>query len=336
MTKKKFGAAFCAAAVLSVALAFTSCGRDTGVTVIRVADIWSSSHPMARGVSEIFAPMIEAQTDGAIRVEVFHYGQLGNEQSLWDSVRSGAIDAVVVGTVMNSEYTPMLIADWPFLYRDLYHAKNVWTGSFAEQFKGDFNAFFPEVVMLSVGPNSARTFTSNLPLTSFADFQGQRIRMPANPIHTGIATDLGASAQIIPLSELFTALQTGVVDGQDNGMVTVLSERFNEVQAYLFETNHIVATMHIIMNSGALSRLNPEYQEIIRNAANAAAAFAWDEYILSGDINRQTLRDAGVIVTVPTPEDQQLLVNAVQPTIERLYAENAWARELTERVRNVQ
>jgi TRAP-type C4-dicarboxylate transport system substrate-binding protein len=82
---------------------------------------------------------------------------------------------------MNAGYKPMLISGWPFLYRDLPHAKNVWTGSFAADFIQEFDAKFPATHMLSVSPNSARTFTSNKKLTSVDDFKGQKLRMPSKP-----------------------------------------------------------------------------------------------------------------------------------------------------------
>jgi TRAP-type C4-dicarboxylate transport system substrate-binding protein len=160
--------------------------------------------------------------------------------------------------------------------------------------------------------------------------------MPQNPIHVGIATDLGASVQVIPLNELFSALQTGVVDGQDNGMVTVLSEKLNEVQKFLYETNHIVATMNIIANAGFLDNLSAEHQGIIRDAAKQAAAWAWDEYIKSVDVDRQALIAAGMTITQTTPAVQAQIIQAIQPTLNRLYSENDWARPLTDKVRAVQ
>jgi TRAP-type C4-dicarboxylate transport system substrate-binding protein len=190
--------------------------------------------------------------------------------------------------------------------------------------------------MLSVGPNSARTFTSNKKLTTVDDFRGQKLRMPSNPIHVGITENLGASAQVIPLNELFNALQTGVVDGQDNGMVTVLSEHLNEVQQYLYETNHIVATMEIIVNAGVYNGLSAETQKIVSDAAKEAAAWAWDTYIKSVDADRATIQASGVTVTPVTAADQQRIIQAIQPTLDKLYAENSWARALTDKVKAVQ
>jgi tripartite ATP-independent transporter DctP family solute receptor len=311
-------------------------GGEQKKITIKVGDTWSSTHPIAQALDQVFKPQIESKTNGAVTVEVYHSGVLGNEQALWDGVRNGSIEVVVIGSVMNTEYKPMLISDWPFLYRDLNHAKAVWTGSFATDFLKDFDAFFPQVHMLSVGPNSARTFTSNKKLTSVDDFKGQKFRMPSNPIHVGIAENLGASAQVIPLNELFNALQTGVVDGQDNGMVTVLSEHLNEVQKYLYETNHIVATMEIVVNAGLYDGLNANTKKIISDAAKEAASWAWDTYIKSVDADRDTIRQSGVTVTPCTAEDQARIIAAIKPLLDKLYAENNWAKPLTDKVKAVQ
>jgi tripartite ATP-independent transporter DctP family solute receptor len=328
-------AVFWVVALCAVSFFALGCKKE-GKTILKVGDTWSATHPIAQALDQVFKPEIEKKTNGAVTIEVYHSGVLGNEQALWDGVRNGSIEVVVIGSVMNTEYKPMLISDWPFLYRDLNHAKDVWTGAFATDFLKDFDAFFPQVHMLSVGPNSARTFTSNRKLTTVDDFKGQKFRMPSNPIHVGIATDLGASAQVIPLNELFNALQTGVVDGQDNGMVTVLSEHLNEVQKYLYETNHIVATMEIVMNAGVYDKLPAETQKIIKDAAKDAASWAWDTYIASVDTDRETIRNSGVTVTPVSPADQARIIEAIQPTLNKLYAENNWAKTLTDKVKAVQ
>ena len=226
----------------------------------------------------------------------------------------------------------MLISDWPFLYRDLNHAKNVWTGSIADEVSGKFEEAFPEVNLLSWGPNSARTFTSNKKLTSVEDFAGQKFRMPNNPIHVGITQDLGASPAVIPLGELFTALETGTVDGQDNGMVTVTAQNFQEVQKYLYETNHIVATLEIIANSDKLAQMSESQRQIIRDAAKATAVQAWDDYIASVDKDRKTIEDAGMIVTPCTVEDKEKIIEKIQPTLNKLLAENDWAEDLIAKI----
>jgi tripartite ATP-independent transporter DctP family solute receptor len=304
--------------------------------VIKVGDTWGESHPMAAALDTVFKPQVEKGTNGAITVDVYHSGTLGNEADLWNGVRNGTIEVVIVGTPMNQEYPVMMISDWPFLYRDLNHARTIWTGAIADEVSTGFHEKFPNVHMLAWGPNSARTFTSNKKLASVDDFKGQKFRMPSNPIHVGIAQNLGASAQVIPLGELFSALETGVVDGQDNGMVTVISEAFYEVQKYLYETNHIIATLEILVNAPFFDKLSADQQKVIRDAARATSVKAWDDYIASVDKDRQFLKDKGVTVTACSTEDQQKIIQMIKPLTDKLYAEQPWAKPLTDKIRAVQ
>ena len=304
--------------------------------ILKVGDNWGESHPMAAALDKVFKPQVEKGSKGAITVDVYHSGTLGNEGDLWNGVRNGTIEVAVVGTPMNQEYSTMMISDWPFLYRDLAHAKKVWTSSIADEINAEFHQKFPTVYMLGWGPNSARTFTSNKKLTSVDDFKGQKFRMPSNPIHVGIAQNLGASAQVIPLGELFSALETNVVDGQDNGMVTVISEAFYEVQKYLYETNHIIATLEILVNAPFFDKLAAEHQKVIRDAARATTAKAWDDYIASVDKDRQFLKEKGVTVTACSAADQQRIIEMIKPLTDKLYAEQAWAKPLTDKIRAIQ
>lgn len=305
----------------------------TGPTLtFRVADNWNPTHPSAAAIDEIFKPRVERNSGRTLTAEVYHSGTLGNEAELWDGVRNGTIDMAVIGTVMNQEFPVMLISDWPFLYTDVKHAKDVWTGRIATDISARFHEQFPTTEILGWAPNSARTFTSSKPLTSVADFAGQKFRMPANPIHLGIANNLGASAQVIPLGELFSALETGVVDGQDNGMVTVRSEGLYEVQSHIYETNHIVATLEIIANTAFLDRLSDDQEAIVREAAEESARWAWDAYLESIDADRTFLSDEGLTITELTPQARQEMIDRLQPLLDQLYAENAWAPELVERI----
>ena len=335
MKVKKLISVLLAAGMIATVAA--GCGGSGGAKTLRIGDNWGASHPMAAALDNVFKTQIEEQTNGELTVEVYHDGLLGDEANLWQSVRDGSVDFVVVGTPMNQEFSEMLISDWPFLYRDLEHAKNVWTGEVADEVTADFNEFFPEVEMLSWLPNSARTFSSSKKLTCVEDFAGQKFRMPNNPIHVGMVEDLGGSVQVIPLGELFTALETGTVDGQDNGMVTIVDQSFQEVQSYLYETNHIIATMEIIVNKSTMDSLTEEQQQVVRDAAKAAAVQAWDDYIASIDEDRQIIEDAGVTVTQLTAEEREKMIAAIQPTIDELLEQNAdWAPDLIAKIDAVQ
>ncbi len=321
------------AACLALFAASSSFAADP--ITIKVGDNWNNTHPMAAALDTVFKTQVEKGSKGTIKVDVYHSGTLGNEGDLWGGVRNGTIEVAIVGTPMNQEFPTMMISDWPFLYRDLNHAKKVWSSPIADEINVEFHKKFPSVYMLGWGPNSARTFTSNKKLTSVADFKGQKFRMPGNPIHMGIAQNLGASAQVIPLGELFSAMETGVVDGQDNGMVTVVSQAFNEVQKYLYETNHIIATLEILVNAPFFDKLSAENQKVIRDAAKATSAKAWDDYIASVDKDRQYLKGKGMTVTPATAADQQQIIEMIRPLTDKLYKEQAWAKPLTDKIRAV-
>lgn len=301
---------------------------------MKVGDNWGSTHPMGRALSEVFKPRVEALTSGAVKVDIYSDGTLGSEGDLWNGVRNGSIEMVVIGTPFNQEWSKSLISDWPFLYRDLEHARSVWSSEIADDLNKEFHEKFPSVYMLAWGPNSARTFSSNKKLTRVEDFVGQKMRMPSNPIHVGIARNLGASAQVISLDELFSALETGIVDGQDNGMVTILSQSFDQVQKYVYETNHIVATLEIVVSAPFLDKLPAEYQKVIREVAQETAQKAWTEYIGSVDKDRQTLKDRGVVVTPCSDAERAVIIQKIQPLLDTLYAQNAWAEELTTKIKN--
>jgi len=321
--------------LISASLVFAAGSSEKGTTyTIKVGDNWGSNHPMGKAVKEVFKPEVEKQTNGAVKVDIYSDGTLGSEGDLWNGVRNGTIEMAVIGTPFNQEWSKSLISDWPFLYRDLTHAKKVWTSEIADQMNNEFHQKFPSAYMLAWGPNSARTFTSNKKLTSVDDFVGQKFRMPSNPIHIGIAQNLGASAQVIPLNELFSSLETGVVDGQDNGMVTILSQSFDQVQKYVYETNHIIATLEIVISAPFLDSLPEDYQKIVISAAKATTERAWDDYIASVDVDRKTLIDRGVVVTATTEADQALIIKKIQPLLDTLYAQNDWAKELTTKIKN--
>ncbi|GAB3191496.1 TRAP transporter substrate-binding protein [Nesterenkonia suensis] len=328
-----------ATTALALILPLASCAGagDDGTTTLTLANVWDVDHPMSQAIEDVFVEEVERRTDGLIQVDTFHGGTLGSEDELWDSVRNGSIDSAVIGSGMNQEYPTMLISDWPFLYRDLEHAQTVWTDSpVALQLAEDFHDHFSSTYVLAWGPNSARTFSSNRPLQSVEDFAGQRFRMPGNPIHLGIAESLGANPQIIPLGDLFTALETGVVDGQDNGMVTLIGEALYEVQDYVYETNHITAVLPFVTNARFLDDLPAEHREIVQEAAIETADVAWQNYLDGIEDERDFLEDHGVTVTELSDADRDQMIDMLDALYENLYAEHEWAEDLVDSIEEVQ
>ena len=160
---------------------------------------------------------------GRYDIQIYNSGVLGSEKVTYDYTKSGIVEMCVVGTTMWSETPKMSIPDFPFLFDSVEHARVCYQGELGEYIAEDLESTQP-LKLLSWYPNGAREFTSNKKLESLDDFNGQKLRMPNNPIHVKLAESLGANVVIMDMGEVFTALEQGVADGQDNPLATVKTE----------------------------------------------------------------------------------------------------------------
>jgi TRAP-type C4-dicarboxylate transport system substrate-binding protein len=299
---------------------------------IRVASAHAATHPTSIAMRDVFKKIIEEETGGTFKVTVHEADVLGEEKDLYDGVKTGSVEVVSIGTAMSDEYSKMLIADWPFLFRDLVHAREVFTGAIGVELIAEYNAMNNGSKMIGGwSPNNARTFSSNKPISMPADFQGQRICMPNNPIYLQLVELLGAEA--ISMKDISGALKQNVIDGQDNGMSQIRASGWYENQKYLYETNHMVSPIEILVNTKFLESLSPEHQAIIEKAATAATEHAWDLYEASIDEDRKFLQDNGMTIVQPTEEDKTTIIEMMEPLYADLRAHYPWAEELTGRIR---
>ncbi|GMO41289.1 MAG: TRAP transporter substrate-binding protein [Termitinemataceae bacterium] len=326
--------------IFLLAFLFTACDKNNKKNyVIHVGCIWSETHPMVAAAKNVFKTTVEKETNGRVLVNIKDSTTIGlEEDALWDNVRKGKIEAAILGSSMNNEWQPILVLNWPFLYRDLQHARNVWTSSsFTNDMNKQFHENFSDAYVLAWGPNSARTFTSNKKLTNVDDFAGQTFRVPDNPIHIGIVESLGAVAEKIKIDNLYESLKEKIVDGQENGMVTVISEHLDDVQKYLLETDHIISTLEIIINADFFDDLPYNYQTIVSDAAKESALAAWNNYIESIDKDREYLKSKGLTITICATDDLALFNSKVEKFTDELMLDNlSWAPALLGKIRAIQ
>ena len=221
LTKK----GLCTLLVTAMAVgALSGCaGQEGEGKLVKISVCVSNQTPAAKALEEVLKPMIEEKTDGKYNVQIYNSGVLGSEKVTYDYTRNGIIEMCVVGTPMWSETPKMSIPDFPFVFRDVEHARRCYQGELGDYIAEDIESSQP-VQLLSWMPNGARVFTSNKKLEGLEDFKGQKLRMPNNPIHVKLAESLGANVVIMDLGEVFTALEQGVADGQDNPLATVKTE----------------------------------------------------------------------------------------------------------------
>lgn len=313
--------------------ALTGCSGQSqeGGKLVKVAVCVSNQTPATISLEEVFKPMVEEATGGKYNLQIYPSGVLGAEKVVYDYTKAGITEMCVVGTPMWSENPKMAIPDFPFVFRDVEHARHCYQGELGDYIAEDIEATQP-IQLMSWFPNGARVFTSNKPLTSLEDFKGQKLRMPNNPIHVKLAESLGANVVIMDMGEVFTALEQGVADGQDNPLSTVRTEGWYEVQDYVYLTNHIVASLELFSSNDFWNSLPEEDQQIFQEASDAASDYAWDTYIAQLAEDEQFMVDNGLTVTALSDEDREKMKEMIQPVYDYLDSEYEWAADVREMI----
>lgn len=302
-----------------------------GGKLVKVSSVVSSQQPATIALKEVFKPRIEELTEGRYNIAIYDSGTLGSDKSTYDYTRSGIIEMCVVGTPMWSETPIMSVPDFPFVFRDVEHARRCYQGEVGEHIAQTVESEQP-VKLMSWFPNGARVFSSSKKLESLDDFKGQKLRMPNNPIHVKLAESLGANVVIMDMGEVFTALEQGVADGQDNPLTTVKNEGWYEVQDYIYETNHMVASLELFSSNEFWKDLSPEDQAIFEQVAQETSDYAWDLYIEQLETDRDFMKDNGLTVTEVSEEERAKIVEKVQPVYDYLNSKYDWAQGIMDMI----
>lgn len=334
MKKRTFFKTLCAGIMLlSLPACDDGASIGSGPRIVKVSSVVAATHPSTIALKEVFKPMIESRTNGKYQIDIYDSGQLGDEKQSFDYTRQGIIDMSVLGTVMWSEVPKMSVPDFPFLFKDIPHARKIYQGEIGKEIADSFEADQP-IKFLAWMPNGARVFSSGKPLQSPEQFKGQKIRMPNNPIHVKVAELLGANVAIMGLGEVFTALEQGVVDGQDNPLSTFVQQGFYSVNKNIYETNHMISSLELLANVNFWNDLSEEDKAVFSEAAKATSDKSWDLYQESIEEDKKLVQEKGGTITVPSEADKQKLMEKMQPLYDNLYKQYDWAEALVKKIRN--
>lgn len=247
---------------------------------------------------EKVAALVSERTDGDVEFQIFPQGQLGNQRQMNEGVQLGTLEATVAPAAFLGGFNPLIsILDIPYLMpEDASAAAELRDGPFGQALLDSFSD--KGMVAIDLWPNGKKEFTSNEPLDSITDFAGQKFRVMDSSILIEQFNALGASAIALPFGELYTSLQTGVVDGQENPLDTIKAMKFYEVQKNLVVSDHGAMEDVILFNPMFWDSLPENYQSIIKEAfaevipeltAHKAAAVA---------ASLETIKEAGTNVRV--------------------------------------
>lgn len=223
-------------------------------------------------LSLFFKEQVEARTNGSVTVTIFPQGQLGNDAAMIDGTRSGIIDIAMSGLNNFTGLVPQAGAlELPFMFPTRDTAYAVLDGEIGQ----GISAEFPQHGMKVLGypENGYRNMTNNRgPIRTPADVAGLNMRVNNSKALNDMFAVLGANPLQLPVAELYTALETGVVDAQDHPIGIVLSFKFNEVQDYLSLTQHAYSALALVMNDAKFNSLTADEQAVIVDVAAEAVA----------------------------------------------------------------
>lgn len=287
--------------VLSFAAASGSAALAQEVT-LRASGSFQPGHSSSLAM-ERFRDSVVEKTNGEVRIDLFPANQLGGAEQQVDQVRRGSIFMSWSGPSFWARVVPELEAlSLPFVLPDPESAFKLVDGPVGEQLEEKLEE--RGVVVLGWGDLGARHVTnSRRALKTIEDFDGLKIRMQPNEVHLRTFRALGANPAPLDIAELFSALQQGVMDGQENPYSIILTNRFQEVQDHLSDTAHFYDYVVFLANQEEFDKLKPEYQEAIRTSM--AEAIEWQRQE-NGEANAKALEELKAAGMTFTPVSDEL------------------------------
>lgn len=248
-------------------LAFTSNPVHAQDYVARIGHLESPQQSRHIHLERV-ADMVAKRTGGAVEFQIFPQAQLGNQRVMTEGVQLGTLEATVSPAAFLGGFNPTVsVLDIPYLMpSDGAKAQALRESPFGDALLKTFSN--KGVVGVAWWPNGLKNFTSNKPLDNIAAFADQKFRVMDSKILIEQFNGLGASAIALPFGELYTSLQTGVVDGQENPLDTIQRMKFFEVQDYLVISEHGAMEDIVLFNPAWWESLPEKYQVIINDAFN--------------------------------------------------------------------
>jgi tripartite ATP-independent transporter DctP family solute receptor len=242
-------------------------GAALAKMTIKFGHVAPPFHGQAQGV-DAFAAYVKEKTGGEIEIKTFPFGQLGSERSMAEQVQAGSLEIASITTAVLGNYVPQVqVMDLPFVFPDRATAYAVIDD---QKWQDKLFSFLPAKGFVGIGwtENEFRDINNKLrPIHKPGDVEGLKIRVMNSPVYIDTFKQLGASPVGIPFPELYNALQQGVIDAQENPLLTSILIKATEVAKHVTNTDHILTECVIIVNPDYWARLSDEQKEIFREAA---------------------------------------------------------------------
>ncbi|WP_052126136.1 TRAP transporter substrate-binding protein [Ureibacillus massiliensis] len=254
--------------------------------------------------AKLFAERIEEETNGAIQISVFPSTQLGGDEVMAQDISRGTLDMSFINQGSLSGLDPLLDFHYlPYIVTSYEQADKIFYGD------GVIPKLMTETLakhnMTTLGffENEFRGVSNSIKkIEKVEDLKGLKLRVPGSQAIKGFFEEAGSQALVMPFNELYLALQQGTVDGQDNGLLFTVDSKFQEVNKFYTQLNHVYASGSIVINTDKFNSLTKEQQEIFKSVGAEIQAWQIEENRKATEEYIQKIKDVGVEVTELTEE----------------------------------
>lgn len=302
-------------------------GAASAQTVLRSSDTHPDGYPTVEAV-KYFGELIKERTNGRYSVEVYHSAQLGQEADTIEQVRAGVIDLnrVSMGP-WNGLIPETTVPSLPYIFRSIEHARNVMTGPIGDEILA---AFEPHgVIGLAFYDGGARSFyNTKKPIETKDDLAGMKFRVMQSDIFVDMVAALGASATPMPYGEVYSGLETGVIDGAENNFPSYDTAKHAEVAKHYSLDEHLIVPEVFVMSKASWDKLTAEDQAIFKQAAKDSVKKQWELWDAQVAKSREVVEAAGAKITSP---DKQPFIDAMKPVYEK-HVKDAKLQDLVKRI----
>ncbi|TYC61754.1 TRAP transporter substrate-binding protein [Rhodobacterales bacterium] len=310
------------AIVLASSLWSLSSAPAMASTVIKVGHVEapaSSLHVTLERVAE----MVAERSGGELDMQIFPQSQLGGQREMTEAVQLGTLELTVAPTAFLGGFNPVAsITDLPFLFpADPQQSQKIREGQFGKDLCESFNS--SGVVCIGIWPNGRKNFTSNLPLTDLEAFSGQRFRVMESSVLVDQMRAIEVTGVPLPFGELYTALQTGVVDGEENPLDTIYNMNFFEVQDYLVISEHGAIEDVILFNPAFWSGLTEDDRTMITEVFAEVVPEMLAHKTAAAARSLDKIREAGVDIREMSAEERNEFRSVMYPAARQAYLDKA-------------
>jgi tripartite ATP-independent transporter DctP family solute receptor len=305
-------------------------GTASAQTVLRSSDTHPDGYPTVEAV-KYFGELVKERTAGRYSVEVYHSAQLGQEADTIEQVRSGVIDLNRVSMAPWNSLVPLtMIPSLPYLFTSPEHARKVMSSEIGDEIAAGFDAH--GVVVIAFYDGGARSFyNSKKPINTLADLAGQKYRVIQSDVFVDMVAALGATATPMPYGEVYSAIETGVIDGAENNFPSYESAKHFEVAKHYSLDEHTIVPEVFVMSKTAWDKLTPEDQAIFKAAGKESMTKQYELWDARVATSRKMVEDAGSQITTP---EKQPFIDAMKPVYDK-YVSTPELKAFVEKIRAV-